>query len=262
MSEFDETRNLARVDGGSLVQARDISGTINFGAVQLPSRVEPALSGLPRKNIAFTGRDADLQDLLDLLDLLDPENPESEVIQVSAVAGLAGIGKTELAIQAAHVARSRGWFPGGVLFVNLFGYDPERRVEPGVALDGCLQALGLPSERIQAEAQDRVRQYRSILATFAERKRPILVVVDNASTGEQASYTNNSESLVERPSPARWTPPPRPVFWPACAVGCRWRSESSPRCWPPTRGVRSHEWPPTWPTPVPAWTSSHTGTAR
>ena len=42
---------------------------------------------------------------------------------VSAVAGLAGVGKTALAVQAAHAARQAGWFPGGVLFVDLHGYD-------------------------------------------------------------------------------------------------------------------------------------------
>ena len=42
---------------------------------------------------------------------------------VSAVAGLAGVGKTALAIQAAHAAREAGWFPGGVLFIDLHGYD-------------------------------------------------------------------------------------------------------------------------------------------
>ena len=42
---------------------------------------------------------------------------------VSAVAGLAGVGKTALAVQAGHAARQAGWFPGGVLFIDLHGYD-------------------------------------------------------------------------------------------------------------------------------------------
>ena len=48
---------------------------------------------------------------------------------VSAVAGLAGVGKTALAIQAGHAARMTGWFPGGVLFIDLHGYD-EAPVQP------------------------------------------------------------------------------------------------------------------------------------
>ena len=42
---------------------------------------------------------------------------------VWSVAGLAGVGKTALAIQAGHAAVRRGWFPGGVLFTDLHGYD-------------------------------------------------------------------------------------------------------------------------------------------
>ena len=63
---------------------------------------------------------------------------------VSAVAGLAGVGKTALAIQAAHAARAAGWFPGGVLFLDLHGYD-DQPVQPGQALDALLRALGVPA---------------------------------------------------------------------------------------------------------------------
>ena len=118
----------------------EITGGVFFSAViqgqnitvQLPPQVTPAMSGLPPMTTTFTGRDTDLKLLMELL---DPAKPQAEAVQVSAVAGLAGIGKTELALQAAHACQARGWFAGGVLFVNLFGYDPARRAEPGRALD-------------------------------------------------------------------------------------------------------------------------------
>jgi predicted ATPase len=47
-------------------------------------------------------------------------------VVVSAVAGLAGVGKTALAVQAAHAAREAGWFAGGVLFIDLHGVGPGR----------------------------------------------------------------------------------------------------------------------------------------
>ena len=100
---------------------------------------------------------------------------------VSAVAGLAGVGKTALAIQAAHAARAAGWFPGGVLFLDLHGYD-EAPVQPGQALDALLRALGMPGEHIPPGAEERAGLYRSVLAQIAD---PVLVIADNASAEAQ-----------------------------------------------------------------------------
>ncbi|MEU0645995.1 tetratricopeptide repeat protein, partial [Streptomyces umbrinus] len=103
------------------------------------------------------------------------------------MAGLAGVGKTELAVQTAvRARREAGWFPGGVLFVDLFGYDTERRLTPEQALDGLLHALGIPGEHIPHSLQDRTRLYQSVLAAYAEQGKRILVVIDNTSTAEQA----------------------------------------------------------------------------
>jgi tetratricopeptide (TPR) repeat protein len=148
-----------------------------------PPQAVPALGGLPGRTATFTGRDTELGRLLDLL---DPAREDPLPVQVSAVSGLGGVGKTELALQAAYGARERGWFPGGVLFVNLFGYDPARRVAPGRALDGLLRALGIPKDSIPSGMQDRARLYASVLATYANHGRPILVVIDNAWSAEQA----------------------------------------------------------------------------
>ncbi len=50
-----------------------------------------------------------------------------------------------LAVHAVHAARERGWFAGGVLFIDLHGYD-NAPVEPGQALDALLRALGVAGE--------------------------------------------------------------------------------------------------------------------
>lgn len=82
---------------------------------------------------------------------------------------MSAVGKTELVVQtAARALTQLGWFPDGVLFVDLFGYDPERRVAPEEALAGFLRALGLPGEHLPVGVQDRTRLYRSVLAAFAE----------------------------------------------------------------------------------------------
>ncbi|MDX3067592.1 MULTISPECIES: tetratricopeptide repeat protein [Streptomyces] len=175
-----------QINGGvffhAVIQGRDIT-------VQLPPEVTPALSGLPSASRTFTGRDAEVEGLLrDLAPVVDPSAPPGAATSRVAVAGLAGVGKTELVVQtAARALTQPGWFPGGVLFVDLFGYDPERRVAPEEALAGFLRALGLPGEHVPAGVQDRTRLYRSVLAAFAEQGRRILVVVDNASSDEQAA---------------------------------------------------------------------------
>jgi tetratricopeptide (TPR) repeat protein len=136
-----------------------------------------ALSQLPPSVKGFTGRDADLGVLAGLL---DPEGPGGPVV-VSAVAGLAGVGKTTLAIEAGHAAKARGWYRGGVLFLDLHGYD-DRPVEPRQALDALLRALGVPAEHIPPDTDGRAGLYRSKLAQVSD---PVLVIADNASSEAQ-----------------------------------------------------------------------------
>ena len=102
-------------------------------------------------------------------------------VVVSAVAGLAGVGKTALAIQAAHAAQAASWFGGGVLFIDLHGYD-DQAVQPAQALDALLRALGIPAEDIPPGTEERAGLYRSALAAITD---PVLVVADNASSETQ-----------------------------------------------------------------------------
>ncbi|KUL36958.1 tetratricopeptide repeat protein [Streptomyces regalis] len=166
-----------------VIQGRNIT-------VALPPKITPALSGLPAPSPTFTGRDAHVEELLDALAPREEQQAVLVAPQLSrvAVAGLAGVGKTELVVQVATRAlREPDWFPGGVLFVDLFGYDPERRLSPEQALDGFLRALGIPGEQIPSGLQDLQRLYRSALAAFIEQGRRILVVIDNASSADQAA---------------------------------------------------------------------------
>ena len=136
-----------------------------------------ALEQLPAASAGFTGRD---NELAMLANLLGPASTPGAVL-VSAVAGLAGVGKTTLAVQAGHGAVQRGQFRGGVLFIDLHGYD-EALVEPSQALGALLLALGVPAEYIPATVQGRAAVYRSELARIGE---PVLVIADNASTEAQ-----------------------------------------------------------------------------
>ena len=91
-----------------VVQARDI-GKITL---QLPAQVPMALAGLPPGSVAFAGRDDEIRTLLGCL--APPDTRDT-------------VGKTELVVQAIRAAVARGWFPGGVLFVDMFGYDSLHR---------------------------------------------------------------------------------------------------------------------------------------
>ena len=148
-----------------------------------------ALAQLPPLAAGFTGREAELAQVAALL---DPAADAGAVV-VSAVAGLAGVGKTSLAVHAAHAARSSGWFPGGVLFIDLHGYD-ESPVLPGQALDALLRALGVPGEDIPEGTEQRAGLYRSALAQIGD---PVLVVADNASSEAQV------RPLLPGPGPHR-----------------------------------------------------------
>ncbi|MFE2753843.1 ATP-binding protein [Actinosynnema sp. NPDC059335] len=87
----------------------------------LPAEVRPALTGLPAASKVFTGRDHRLEALGQAL---RPDHPGRVRLVAAAVSGMAGIGKTELVLHTAHRALRDGWFPGGALFIGMFGYDP------------------------------------------------------------------------------------------------------------------------------------------
>ncbi|MGJ5748586.1 NB-ARC domain-containing protein [Streptomyces puniciscabiei] len=181
----DENGNVSNaIIGGvffhQVLQGRDIT-------LVLPPKVTPAFSGLPAPSPTFIGRDVHVEELLHAL---APREEQQAVPQPSriAVAGLAGVGKTELVVQvAARALREPDWFPGGVLFVDLLGYDPEHLLSPERALDGFLRAVGISGEHIPDSLQDLQRLYRSVLAAFAREGRRILVVVDNASSADQVA---------------------------------------------------------------------------
>jgi DNA-binding SARP family transcriptional activator/tetratricopeptide (TPR) repeat protein len=131
---------------------------------------------LPASVAGFLGREEELAALSGFLDRSAERTPPAIVI--SAIGGTAGVGKTTLAVQWAHRVAER--FPDGQLYVNLRGYDPDQPMTAGDALAGFLRALGVGSQDIPAEEDERAARYRSLLAG-----RRLLVVLDNARSAEQ-----------------------------------------------------------------------------
>ncbi|WP_448699702.1 BTAD domain-containing putative transcriptional regulator [Streptomyces avidinii] len=90
---------------------------------------------------------------------------------VVVVSGSTGVGKSALAVHAAH--RVRGRFPDGQLYADLRAPDGTA-VHPAVVLESFLRALRGPDRPVPEQQTDRAALYRSELA-----EARVLVVLDN-----------------------------------------------------------------------------------
>ncbi|MEV5533433.1 tetratricopeptide repeat protein [Streptomyces prunicolor] len=111
----------------------------------------------------------------------EQDDPAAFPILIFAVTGMGGIGKTALAVEAAHRARAQGWFPGGTLFVDLRGYDDDP-VTADQAVLALLNALGVQGQDLPPTAERQYDVYRGLLA---ERQERMLLILDNASDPSQ-----------------------------------------------------------------------------
>ncbi|MFI6617844.1 tetratricopeptide repeat protein [Streptomyces sp. NPDC050528] len=137
-----------------------------------------ATAALPAVPAGFTGRD---EDLARLFPVLDPGAESDLPVVICAVSGLGGIGKTSLALCAAHRAVRDGWFPGGTLFVDFRGYD-EDPVTADQAVVALLDGMGVRGADLPQTVAGQYGLYRRLLA---EERRPMLLVLDNASDAGQ-----------------------------------------------------------------------------
>lgn len=107
-------------------------------AVSSPS--SDALRQLPAAPGHFTGRQGELDAIVTVAQGADAHIGS---VMISAIDGMAGIGKTALAVHAAHRLAEK--FPGGQLFLDLHGYTRGHQPrEPGQALEALLRALACP----------------------------------------------------------------------------------------------------------------------
>ncbi|MFF5084371.1 ATP-binding protein [Actinoplanes sp. NPDC000266] len=95
-----------------------------------------------------------------------------------AITGMAGVGKTQLAVRAAHLMKGRF---ERVLFVNLRGFHPDPGqppADPGAVLGALLRLLGMPGRQIPHSVAART-------AALREKAAGTLVLLDNAADAEQ-----------------------------------------------------------------------------
>jgi tetratricopeptide (TPR) repeat protein len=157
--------DIARVLLGDNAQAEQwravcqvVAGQADAAAIVDVSDRLPADLGL------FSGRDRELRQL-------------ATATGSVAIEGMPGVGKTRLAVHAAHQidAEIR-------LAVDLRGYDNKRPpADPAAVLDGFLRLLGVPGDQLQhLDLPGRIARYRQLLAG-----NRAVVLLDNAGTVEQ-----------------------------------------------------------------------------
>ncbi|MEU0796062.1 BTAD domain-containing putative transcriptional regulator [Amycolatopsis sp. NPDC005961] len=127
-------------------------------------------SSLPSRPGGFTGRAAEIAAI---------ETAAAAGRRAVWVSGAPGVGKTGLAVEAAHRLRDR--FPDGQLLARLNGFTPGvSETSVGDALTELLVELGVPAEQIPATVGRKVTLYQTTL--WGTRT---LVVLDNAASPEQ-----------------------------------------------------------------------------
>jgi len=131
---------------------------------------------LPRDVAVFTGRQAELGQLI----ARSAEAAEgSGVVGIYAIGGMAGIGKTTLAVHAAHQLASR--FPDGQFFLPLHAHTPgQPPVHPADALASLLLTSGVPAAQIPPGTDARAARWRDRVAG-----KRVLLVLDDAAGHEQ-----------------------------------------------------------------------------
>ncbi|WP_441247004.1 ATP-binding protein [Kitasatospora sp. McL0602] len=128
---------------------------------------------LPSDTRLFTGRSAELDRLLALAEAA-PTGSDAGMVVISAIDGTGGVGKSALAVHAAH--RMRGNFPDGQLFIDLHGHTTG--LAPATAedaLEWLLSSLGVAPQLIPQDLGARAAFYRDQLADTRT-----LIVLDNA----------------------------------------------------------------------------------
>ncbi|WP_017624704.1 AfsR/SARP family transcriptional regulator [Nocardiopsis chromatogenes] len=143
--------------------ARPASGASAALPLPLPAQLPPDLPD-------FTGREH-------ALERIHAHLADAEPVPVVAVSGMGGVGKTALALRAAHALADD--HPDGRLYVDLRGAEAEP-LDPAQALSNLLHALGVDGAGVPDSLDARSALFRSMVAG-----RKVLLVLDGAASEAQ-----------------------------------------------------------------------------
>ncbi|GAB3998566.1 hypothetical protein GCM10029992_24730 [Glycomyces albus] len=139
---------------------------------------------LPRDPAVFAGRERHLDALLAAV---------ADGAAVVAVHGMAGVGKTTLAVRAAHALASA--YPDGQVFADLHGFSTSPGPRPSLesTLARLLRRLGVDDQPVTGGLDELTALYRSAIAD-----RRMLLLLDDAVDAEQveALLPGTAGSLV------------------------------------------------------------------
>jgi tetratricopeptide (TPR) repeat protein len=133
---------------------------------------------LPPDTAAFTGRQAELDRITAAV---TAAAGTGGAVAIQAIGGMPGVGKTALAVHAAHLLKDR--FPDRQLFLSLDAHTPgQQPVIPEVALAGLLGAVGVDARYLPGDLEGRTALWRDRMAG-----QRALVVLDNAASSAQVA---------------------------------------------------------------------------
>jgi tetratricopeptide (TPR) repeat protein/DNA-binding XRE family transcriptional regulator len=171
---------------GRLPAAEVVAARLDGAAGGSPAA---ATRSLPRDIGSFTGRERELARLLGTLaDVTTGGGPPG----ICVIDGMAGVGKTTLAVHAAHGLAAS--FPDGQFFVPLHAHTPgQRPVSPADALASLLLTAGIAMQQIPPGMEARAGRWRDHIAG-----KRILLLLDDAAGHEQVRplLPGTSGSLV------------------------------------------------------------------
>ena len=135
----------------------------------------PRPAQLPADIGDFTGRQSHVAHLCGLLVSGEADGPGA--VRIAVVNGAGGLGKTTLAVHAAH--QVRGEFPDGQFYVDLLGASAQP-ASPGEVLARFLRDLGVEGDKVPVSDDERAALYRTRLTG-----RRVLILLDNAQDAAQ-----------------------------------------------------------------------------
>ncbi|MEB8338483.1 AfsR/SARP family transcriptional regulator [Streptomyces endophyticus] len=144
---------------------------VDRAPAEAPARVPREL---PHTTAEFLGRTGEASVLQEILGSTGRGR-----LAIAAIDGTGGVGKSALAIHAAHRLADR--FPDGQFYVDLHGATAGLSpLEPVEVLGRFLSTLGVPRVAVPTNTEEAAAAFRSMVAD-----RRVLVVLDNAAGVEQ-----------------------------------------------------------------------------